>query len=448
MPKRPNVVYVLSDQHRAQSIGYAGDPDVKTPQLDALNNESLCLTTAVAGIPVCTPARACLLTGQYPLTHGLFLNDLNLRPSAVSIAQVFSEAGYRTAYIGKWHLDGHGRSGCIPSQRRLGFEYWRTLECTHSYNESRYYADNDQKIRYWEGYDAEAQTACAIDYIRGRDRSCPFVLFLAWGPPHAPYSGAPEPYAGMYSPGDIGLRPNVPESAKAAARKDLAGYYAHISALDEYIGRLLAVLDEQGLAQDTIFVYTSDHGDMLGSQGNTKKQKPWDESILVPFLLRYPRLLGRAGREEPAPFDTPDIMPTLLDLAGLPIPHTVEGHSYADFFQGRGPRPAEAAVVQCISPFGQWHRGAGGKEYRGLRTDRYTYTRDLEGPWLLYDNQSDPYQLENLCGRSDWASVQSDLEEMLRSMLAERHDTFLNGDDYVKMWDYPVGETGTVPWEW
>ena len=448
MSKHPNVVFIFSDQHRAQAVGYAGNPDVQTPHLDVLKERSLCLTTAVAGIPVCTPMRACLLTGQYPLTHGIFLNDIYLRPSAVSMAEAFAEGGYDTAYIGKWHIDGHGRSGYIPPERRLGFDYWRVLECTHSYNDSKYYADDEREPRKWVGYDAEAQTECAIDYIRSRDGSKPFLLVLSWGPPHAPYTGAPEPFASMYDPDRITLRQNVPGSAQEAARSDIAGYYAHISALDEYIGRLLVELDVLGIANDTIFVYTSDHGDMIGSQGNIKKQQPWDESILVPFLIRSPELLGISGREESAPINTPDIMPTLLDLAGLPIPHTVEGNSYADFFRGNAARPADAALIQCVSPFGQWSRQHGGKEYRGIRTDRYTFVRDLDGPWLFYDNENDPYQQRNLCDDPPSQSVQSHLDELLTGLLLERHDRFLDGDSCVKMWDYPVGENGTVPWEW
>ena len=448
MSKHPNVVFILSDQHRAQALGYAGNPDVQTPHFDALKEESLSLTTAVSCIPVCTPMRACLLTGQYPLTHGIFLNDIYLRPAAVSMAEAFAEGGYDTAYIGKWHIDGHGRSGYIPPERRLGFDFWRTLECTHSYNDSKYYADDEKEPRKWEGYDAEAQTECAIEYIRGRDDSKPFMLVLAWGPPHAPYSGAPEKFSSMYDPSAITLRPNVPKDAQEAARADIAGYYAHTSALDEYIKRLLDHLEEQGIADNTIFVYTSDHGDMLGSQGNVKKQQPWDESILVPFLIRYPELLGRHGREEPAPMNTPDIMPTLLELAGLPIPETVEGNSYADFFLGKTACPADAALIQCISPFGQWSAKYGGKEYRGIRTDRYTYARDLGGPWLLYDNRKDPYQQRNLCDDPKSSAIQTQLDEMLSGMLTERHDKFLDGSTYVKMWDYPVGENGTVPWEW
>ena len=133
---RPNIVFVFADQWRAQSTGFAGNSEVFTPTLDRLAEESVNFTTAVANMPVCSPYRASLLTGQYPLTHGLFMNDAKFNPQANTMGKIFKAAGYSTAYIGKWHLDGHGRSAYIPPERRHGFDYWKVLECTHNYNKS------------------------------------------------------------------------------------------------------------------------------------------------------------------------------------------------------------------------------------------------------------------------------------------------------------------------
>jgi arylsulfatase A-like enzyme len=295
MDKRPNVVFVFSDQHRAQATGYAGDPNVITPVMDRLAEESLNFTTAVSCAPVCSPYRGSLLTGQYPLTHGVFVNDVNLNHNAVTLADAYSQSGYDTAYIGKWHVDGHGRSHFIPKERHLGFDHWQVLECTHDYNHSFYYEGDDPTQLRWEGYDAEAQTRAAQEYIRQHDKEKPFLLVLSWGPPHNPYETAPGLFRDMYDPDKIVLRPNVPLERQDQASQDLSGYYAHISALDACLGRLLETLGEEGIKEDTLFVYTSDHGDMLWSQGEYRKQRPWDESILVPFLLHYPRLFGRGG---------------------------------------------------------------------------------------------------------------------------------------------------------
>ncbi|HUT34250.1 MAG TPA: sulfatase [Planctomycetota bacterium] len=444
-----NVVFVFADQWRAQATGYAGDPNVKTPVLDALAKRSVSFSRAIASCPVCSPYRASLITGQYPLTHGVFINDVHLRNEAVSIAEAFKAGGHDTGYIGKWHLNGRGRLRFIPREDRQGFDFWRVCECTHGYNRSVYYGDGPERLT-WDGYDAEAQTRCAQAYIRGegRQRGKPFFLMLSWGPPHNPYETAPKQFRDLYDPAKLQLRPNVPPAAQARARRDLAGYYAHCTALDSYVGDLLKTLDEAGLADDTLFVFTSDHGDMLGSQGQQRKQRPWDESIRVPFLLHCPALHGKQGREIQQPFNCPDVMPTLLRLCGLDVPKTVEGLDFSGPVVGGAslPREAvEAALIACYAPFGEWTRQGGGREYRGVRTVRHTYVATREGPWLLYDNEKDPYQLTNLVGRPEAAEVQSHLAAELKKLLAQQSDEFLSGSDYIKKWGYTVDKSGTAP---
>jgi len=321
------------------------------------------------------------------------------------------------------------------------------LECTHDYNNSPYYEGDSDEKRCWEGYDAIAQTRDAETYIRNHAEEKPFLLVLSWGPPHAPYGTAPEKYRKLYNADTIELRPNVPDDLAAQAGEWLAGYYAHCTALDSCVGDLMATLEECGLDNDTIFVFTSDHGDMLGSQGHTKKQRPWDESIRVPFLLRYPGLPGWRARETDALIDAPDIMPTLLGLCGIPVPDTVEGSDFSAHIAGGDDPSDEAALIMCPQPFGQWtvtHHA--GKEYRGLRTKRYTYVRDLQGPWLLYDNDVDPYQMRNLAHDAMASAIRDELDEALQEKLEGRMDEFLPGMDYVEKWGYCVDETGTVPY--
>ncbi len=442
----PNVVFLLADQWRAQATGYSGNTDVQTPHIDELAEQSVDFTNAVSGCPVCSPYRGSLMTGRYPLSHGVFLNDVCLSDEAVSLAQAFNSAGYATGYIGKWHLDGHGRSSFIPPERRQGFQFWRTAECTHNYNRSHFHADDPAKQFFWKGYDATAQTEEAAQYIR-RQGDNPFALVLSWGPPHNPYQTAPASFRDAAATADrIALRENVPPEFRAAARRDLAGYYAHIAALDACVGRIVQTLDECGLAEDTILVFTSDHGDMIGSQGMQRKQKPWDESIRVPLLVRYPRGLGSKSRKLIAPVNTPDLMPTLLGLSGVDIPDTVEGVDRSPLLRGQVSDGDEPALLSCPSPFGEWTRARGGREYRGVRTVRYTYIRSLDGPWLLYDNQTDPYQLDNLVGRAEHAALQADLEQQLQGKLKETNDAFLPGGEYVAKWGYKTAANGTVPY--
>lgn len=445
-PGKPNILFIVADQWRAQAFGFAGDPNVRTPHFDRFERESVNFMQAISGQPVCTPARASLLTGQRPLTHGLFINDVPLKSEAVTIAEVLSGAGYATGCIGKWHVDGQGRSNFIPRERRQGFDYWKVLECTHAYNNSEYYGDGPEKLK-WEGYDAIAQTTDARRYIEAQAQSGrPFLLWLAWGPPHNPYETAPAKYRAMYDASTLQLRPNVPAEVEASTRRDLAGYYAHCSALDECFGELMETLRATGLAENTIVVVTSDHGDMLGSHALLRKQKPYEESVRVPLLFRLPPRLGVEARRVNATLNTEDVMPTLLRLCDLPVPTGVEGLDFTGYLRG-GPDPSDgAAVMQCPSPFGEYARAAGGKEYRGIRTARFTYVRDLNGPWLLFDNEKDPFQLENVVGHLDYARDQARLEDELKRKLAAAGDEFLPGAAYLAKWGYKVNATGTMPY--
>jgi arylsulfatase A-like enzyme len=443
---RPNVLIVLADQWRAQAFGFAGDPNVRTPHFDRLAGESARFVNAISGLPVCSPTRASLMTGQRPLTHGVFLNDVSLSTNAVTLAKVLANAGYRTGMIGKWHIDGRGRSNFIPPERRQGFEYWKVLECTHNYSNSLYYAD-DPARRRWEGYDAIAQTRDASEFIRAQSRSNqPFALVLAWGPPHDPYFTAPSKYRALYDPATLQLRPNIPSGLEAEVRKILAGYYAHCTALDDCMGELLETLRETGAAENTILLFSSDHGDMLGSQGQFKKQRPFDESIRVPMLIRWPAGLGRKATTFNAPINSEDILPTLLGLVGVAVPKSVEGLDYSGYLRGGRNPGDDATVFRCVAPFGEWERRVGGREYRALRTARHTYACDLTGPWLLFDNETDPFQTNNLAGSTAHATVQADLDRVLRRKLAEQKDAFLPARDYISKWGYTVNTNGTVPY--
>ncbi len=400
--KAPNVVFVLADEWRAQDLGYNGNKDVITPNLDQLARRAVNFTGMISSCPVCCPYRASLLTGQYPLTTGVFVNDVQLNPEAQTIGKVIKSAGYQTAYIGKWHLDGSGRSSFIPKERRQGFDYWKVLECTHDYNHSYYWGTDDKKAM-WNGYDAYAQTADAVNYMREMSRKeQPFFMILSWGPPHTPFETAPEACQRKYRNRELKLRPNVPSDMQARAKADLVGYYGHITALDSCIGLLRRFLEESGLDKNTVFVFTSDHGAMVRSHGFSHKQRPYEESIHVPLLIRYPDVLGNRGKENDMLINSPDLMPTLLGLCNLPVPETIEGLDKSRIMKGEEKDTCEAVLIASYNPFGQWTRSMGGKEYRGVRTKRYTYVKDLSGPWLLFDNRKDPFQLHNLAVQIKW----------------------------------------------
>jgi arylsulfatase A-like enzyme len=444
-PKRPNVIVVIADQWRAQAFGFAGNADVKTPHLDALAAQSSRFLNAVSTIPVCSPMRASFLSGQRALSHGVFLNDVPLSPNASSIAKVFAKQNYDTGYIGKWHVNGDGRSAFIPRERRQGFDYWKVLECTHDYNHSEYYADGPEKL-VWPGYDAIAQTHDAERFIEFRNGNRkPFFLVLAWGPPHNPYFTAPGKYRAMYDENKIHLRPNVPNSAAAKARHELAGYFAHCSALDDCVGDLITAMEAAGIEENTILVITSDHGDMLGSHGLERKQWPYDESVRVPLLIHWPAKLGRRGADISTPICTEDLMPTLLGLSDISSPRSVQGRDLSSCVSGRK-KLSDPVLISCVTPFSESGRRAGGREYRGFRDVRYTYCRDLSGPWLLFDNNSDPFQTNNLVanpGASKWVKK---MDGTLSKLLKQQHDEFLPAPDYIARFGYHVDANGAVPY--
>ncbi|MCP4310313.1 MAG: sulfatase [Bacteroidetes bacterium] len=441
--KQPNVIFVLADQWRASDLGYAGNRDVQTPLLDKLAEEGINLENTISTVPVCCPYRASLLTGQYALSHGVFYNDKPLKNEVNSMAEIYKAAGYKTAYIGKWHLNGTPEPECeqepfmnrtrpVVKSRRQGFEYWKVAECTHGYNNS-FYFDEDNQRHEWEGYDAIAQTEDAISYIKANTGN-PFLLFLSWGPPHAPYHTAPAKDKEKYVDLEITLQPNVPDDEIEVAKEEIRGYYAHCSALDACIGELQSAIKEAGIEENTIFVFTSDHGDMLHSHGQVKKQQAYDESIRVPFLLKYPALFKQANTIS-TPFATEDILPTLLGLSRLEIPGTIEGKDFSAHLKG-GTTNVTAALISCPVPFHQWNRKKGGREFRGIRTQGHTYVRDLNGPWLLFDNDKDPYQLDNLANNSDFSELQQELEKELQSLLDQKGDKFRDAQYYMDKWGY------------
>jgi arylsulfatase A-like enzyme len=446
--RRPNVIFVFADQLRGCSVGYVGEEPVLTPNIDKFAQDGAVFDNAVSMLPVCGPYRGSLLTGRTPLSTGMVLNDIPLKTSEVSVADAFKAGGYRTAYIGKWHVDGPDRPAPVPpGPRRQGFDYWVGANFEHNYSRSRY-TDNDGTEKTWKGWDAEAQTSLALDYIRDNADGDPFVLFLSWGPPHHPYREAPQKYLDMYDPADIPGRPNCPD----VPREDLWGYYAQTTFLDDQFARIVQALDELRLSDDTVLVFTSDHGDMHGSHGHYKKQWPWNESIKVPFVLRYPRTVP-AGCTIRYPISVIDIMPTLLGLAGVPVPDTVEGVDLAPFICGERNNPPESVLIMNPCPFSvgdprgpdQFPDYKGRRlEYRGVITDRYTYVRTIDEPWLLYDNDQDPYQLSNLIGQPEYAELQARLDAQMLAHMQQIGDEFLPREAYYEKFDIEFDHRGKV----
>ena len=439
-PLRPNLVFVLTDQWRAKAMGYEGDPNVKTPNLDRLAKSALNFHNAVSVCPVCTPYRASLLTGRFPTSTGMFLNDIHLPDEELCMAEIFKAAGYDTAYIGKWHLDGHGRDAFIPPERRQGWDYWKGAECDHNYRRSHYYAGDSDMKKFWEGYDAYAQTRDAQTYLQAHAAADkPFVLMIAYGGPHFPHGNAPEELQKLYPPESLTLAPNV-TGDEAKIRQEMQGYLAHCTALDRCVGDLLATLEETGLNKNTLFVFTADHGEMMGSHGLRPclKQVAWDESARTPFLLRLP---GSApARTLTTPLTTPDILPTLLGLAGITIPASIEGEDLSKLAKG-GAEHDRAALYMQVSPF-----VAESVAYRAIRTAKHTLVRQKEGPTLLFDDTKDPYQLDNLAEKRECAVLRKTLDAKMDAEMKRIGDDFPTAAEALARWGFPFKPGHSAPY--
>ncbi|MFH1568999.1 MAG: sulfatase [Gemmatimonadota bacterium] len=440
-PARPNLLFVFADQMRARDMGCAGNADVPTPSLDRLAAEGIRFRHAVSCMPVCTPHRACLLTGRYPQTTGMFLNDLQMSTRETTIAHVLAAAGYATAYVGKWHLDGSRRwAWTPPGRRRQGFQYWHAVNCDHrDYLDPIYYEDEDRPLRPRQ-YCTDHETGVALRYLDRFDRrrpDCdrrPFCLFLSWSPPHNPYHQLPPRWRDRIDPRSLRLPANTEDTPEH--RRDLAGYYAHIGALDDNLGWILGGLEERGLAEDTLLVFTSDHGDMLGAQGRYRKQWPWDESVLVPLILRWPAGFG-SGAVCDILFNSADYMPTLLHWLAVDPPTGLEGTDLAGAIDGAQAGPP-SAFLQIMAPFSEQTTDP----WRGVRTHRHTYARRREGPWLLYDNRQDPEQLHNLVNEPAAAPDRQALDAELAQWMARLGDTFDAPATYLARHGYQVDERG------
>ena len=429
----PNVVFILTDEWRAQALGCMGNHNVHTPNLDMLAREGVLMRNTFANSPVSCPARSVMLTGTYASRTGMVANDLRLDENLLSIGDFFGAAGYRTGYVGKWHLDGGPREpGFVPpGRRRHGFDYWAANECNHNYFYSWYFRDDDVPIVTTD-YEPEVWTRLALEFLF-ESRDLPFFLMLSIGSPHDPYV-APQEYLDLYDPKALTMEPNWVDGVHGAGREEIARYYASITAIDNQVGLLMQTLRDLHLDDNTIVLFSSDHGNMLGSQGKILKRKPWEESIRVPGIIRWPAAIP-AGHQTTALFSHVDFAPTLLSLCGLSIPGHLQGSDLSDVVCGRTDKGPQAAFFQIFGPYQQGGVPAG---WRGIRTERYMYARLREGPWLLYDLTQDPYELNNLVGQASTGSLQKDLDGRLAEWMARV------GDSWELNWTVPVDDDGRL----
>ncbi|MER5184742.1 sulfatase-like hydrolase/transferase [Streptomyces sp. NPDC002896] len=426
-PEQPSVIIVLTDQQRWDTTGVHGNPADVTPEFDRIAREGTHVEQAITPNPVCAPARASLQTGRYPTATGVFRNGLPLPSDVPTLAGAFAEAGYVTGYIGKWHLAGADQpDGPVPPEHRAGYQQWLAsdrLEFTSDAYRTIVYDGAGEPVRL-PGYRSDALIDAAIRFIADHhDR--PFLLFLSLLEPHhqnatddypAP-EGYRERYEGRWLPPDLAaLSPNAPQGG---AHRHLGGYLGQIKRVDEGVGRLRDALRSLGIANDTVLAWTADHGSHFRTRNSEYKRSAHEASVRVPFALTGPGFTG--GGRIRHPISTIDLLPTLLEAAGIPVPDGVQGRSFLPL-TGGGTDPGRPAEVYV--QISEDHVG------RAVRTDRWKYavaapeadawnepaaTRYVETE--LYDLHSDPYELDNLAGLTSHQTVADELRAALRAWL-------------------------------
>lgn len=454
---RPNLVIVYPDQMRGQAMGFLGQEPVITPVLDRFAGESAVFTEAIAAYPLCSPSRAMLLSMKYPHGSGVLGNcnsdsapfGYELRTEQVCWSDVLKADGYSLGYIGKWHLDSPHRpyvktsnnterlawNEWTPPGRRHGFDFWYAYGTYDQHLRPFYWttgASRDEG-RYVDEWGPAHEADMAARFIRNeggryRDPGKPFALVVAMNPPHMPYDQVPGEYLDLYreTPMDrLAGRPNIPPAGTRWGdyyRENIRGYYAMISGVDAQFGRILAALDQAGLGDDTVVVFHADHGNCLGIHEQISKNNPYEESVRVPLLIRWPGVV-RARRQDLL-IAVPDIGPTLLELMGLraSIPEDIEGRSHARVLSGEsGAGPSSQLYVWTPN-------GLPGYGRRGVRTREHTLVMsclpDASPEIILFDNVRDPYQLKDL-SKEDLRTVERLKRDELVPWLERTRDPWL-----------------------
>jgi arylsulfatase A-like enzyme len=326
----------------------------------------------------------------------------------------------------------------------MGFREWKAANCNHNYNNA-YYFDEENFFHRINGYESFAQTDMALEFIDRNSGDKPWALYLSWGPPHTPYDTAPEPYKSLFLNKSPALRKNVPETILQNLKKNqwlsrddiiemLRGYYAHIAALDECFGRLIENLKKNKQIENTIVVYTSDHGDMLGSQGICKKQAPYFESVNVPCMISWPgRIIPGVSDEV---FGLVDLPVTLLGITGLSFSEKRDGADLSKLLLHGVPPENHSTYISICIPAHQ-RIDLGRTEWYGVKTKKWTYAKNYSGEFeILFNDKKDPYQLKNLANDQSFKDVSNTLQQELAMHIECAGDKLLPWREYLKLFKY------------
>lgn len=452
---KPNVVFVLTDQWRKQALGFRGEDPVLTPNLDKFASESVSFDNATAVRPVSTPNRACLMTGKYPINSGVFANSVPMDVNEQSLGRIFKAAGYKTAYIGKWHLNGPKDETLLPEQMH-GFDLW-LQSFGHVPFAQPYVRQNSNKREVVRGKWAPTyETEEGIKFIED-NKNKPFCVVISYNPPHTSGGpgfenrwqpgkresngsikygygyGGPREFEALYAKNDYELNPirgNVKPTRRFgdSSADCVAGYFGSITAIDQDFGNLMKYLEENNLLENTIIVFTSDHGESMGSHGLMTKGTWFEESVGVPFLIGWKGKIK--PQREDCVFNSIDVLPTLLGLSGIAKPDGIDGTDYAPLLLGKSFNKPEYAFNSF--DFGGIAESRS-RCWRSVYTKRYTYVlcgmnqnREFtKDGYVLYDRLKDPLQMYPIFKGMGYDKEIAELHDVLSKHLDKTGDPFI-----------------------
>ncbi len=471
MSDRPNILIVYPDQMRYDAMGCSQNPVIKTPHIDRLSSEGVHFSEAYTSYPICCPFRASMLTGKYAQKHGMTQNHFPLRSDQTFLAECLRDAGYRTGYIGKWHLEGGPKPGFVPPERRFGFEHFIGFNRGHDYDSSIYFDDQGQAY-HSSRYEPDYQTDQLLDFIKtaatAEDKK-PFFGYISYGPPHFPMQ-MPDYLRHIYRHDEVPLPPDVPNpelqqqvqkhrneilcggdprsghkshaahetkpkaepETEAEIREFIAEYYGMISNIDWNLGRILNELDKLGIADNTMVIFLSDHGDMLGQHGSFCgiKCQPYRAAMQVPLIIRYPGRFKPTSTEAMVDVGV-DMMPTLLDLCGISAPEEMQGQSYLEVLDGKSTEARDAIMYQVFTQTGGNPGEFAPYAQRGIRTKDWLYVRHKSERVMLHNARDDFHELDNLVSHPDYSELMDSLDDRIASHMEA------TGDDWDMAADFP-----------
>jgi N-acetylglucosamine-6-sulfatase len=434
---RPNIVFILVDDLRWDALGCMGHPFVKTPNIDRIAREGALFKNFFVSIPLCSPSRASFLTGQYPHSHGVINNGDHsaLSYKLITFPRLLHDAGYETAFIGKWHMG-------VDDSPRPGFDRWVSFKGQGVYNDPMLNVDGTASKH--SGYITDILNGYALKFVKSEHKK-PFFLYLPHKAVHGPFTPA-DRHKNLYADAVIKPTPSLNDSLEgkpAATRKledasdqkspgkkkreqsenerrmpenAIRNQLRALAAVDEGVGQLFKALEESGQLDNTVFIFSSDNGFFWGEHGFGDKRWAYDESIRDPLLIRFPKLIKPGTVLDQFVLNI-DIPPTLLELAGVPIPKTIQGRSFASLLKDGKTQWRNSFLTEYFQEK-QYPRTP---TWQAVRTERWKYIKytDSDGMDELYDLNADPYEVKNLIQQPPFQATLKQMQAELEKLRKE-----------------------------